>query len=177
MSDTLTGLPNRRALDARIDNEVQRSIRYGRSFAVLMMDLDGFKAINDTWGHVYGDQVLHDVSQYMNEALRSSDFLARYGGDELTMIIPESDVSSASEIGEKIRKRMEDFELTLPDGSKEKLGVSGGIAIYPRHGRTASDMLRAADEALYRAKRHSRGSFVLAREGTGELHAPTKNRK
>jgi len=177
MSDTLTGLPNRRALDARIDNEVQRSIRYGRSFAVLMMDLDGFKAINDTWGHVYGDQVLHDVSQFMNEALRSSDFLARYGGDELTMIIPESDVSSASEIGEKIRKRMEDFELTLPDGSKEKLGVSGGIAIYPRHGRTASDMLRAADEALYRAKRHSRGSFVLAREGTGELHAPTKNRK
>ncbi len=176
MSDTLTGLPNRRALDARIDNEVQRSIRYGRSFAVLMMDLDGFKAINDTWGHVYGDQVLHEISQYMNEALRSSDFLARYGGDELTMIIPESDADSAGKIGEKIRERMAAFEITLPDGTRQKLGVSGGIAIYPRHGRTASDMLRAADEALYRAKRHSRGSFVIAREGTGELLGP-KNHK
>jgi len=177
MSDTLTGLPNRRALDARIDNEVQRSIRYGHSFAVLMMDLDGFKVINDTWGHVYGDQVLHDVSQYINETLRSSDFLARYGGDELTMIIPESGIDAASETGEKIRKRMSAYEITLPDGTRQQLGVSGGIAIYPRHGRTASDMLRAADEALYRAKRHSRGSFVGAREGgTGELHGP-KNHK
>jgi diguanylate cyclase (GGDEF)-like protein len=176
MSDTLTGLPNRRALDARIDNEVQRSIRYGRSFAVLMMDLDGFKGINDTWGHVYGDQVLHDVAQYINESLRASDFLARYGGDELTMIIPESDVAAATEIGEKIRERMNLFEITLPDGTPGKLGVSGGIAIYPRHGRIASDVLRAADEALYRAKKHSRGSFVIAREGTGELHGP-KNLK
>lgn len=176
MSDTLTGLPNRRALDARIDNEVQRSIRYGRSFAVLMMDMDGFKAINDTWGHVYGDQVLHELAQYMSDSLRASDFLARYGGDELTMIIPESDVDSASEIGEKIRERMSVFEITLPDNTRSKLGISGGIAIYPRHGRTASDLLRAADEALYRAKRHARGTFMIAREGTGELQGP-KHRK
>ena len=176
MSDTLTGLPNRRALDARIENEVQRSIRYDRSFAVLMMDLDSFKSINDTWGHVFGDQVLHELAQYMDESLRSSDFLARYGGDELTMIIPESDAQMATEIGEKISQRMAVFEITLPDGQKQKLGVSGGIAIYPRHGRTASGLLRAADEALYRAKKYSRGSFVLAREGTGELNGP-KNLK
>lgn len=176
LNDTLTGLPNRRALDARIDNESQRSIRYGRSFAVLMMDLDGFKAINDTWGHVYGDDVLHEVSQYINQSVRSSDFLARYGGDELTIIVPESDLEAAKEVGEKIRERMSVFEITLPDNTRQKLGVSGGIAIYPRHGRTASDVLRAADEALYRAKKHSRGSFMTAREGTGELQAP-KNMK
>ncbi len=172
MSDTLTGLPNRRALDARIENEVQRSIRYDRSFAVLMMDLDSFKSINDTWGHVFGDQVLHELSQYMDESLRTSDFLARYGGDELTMIIPESDAEIAAEIGEKISRRMAGFEIKLPDGTRKKLGVSGGIAIYPRHGRTASDLLRAADEALYRAKKHARGSFILARDSTGELHGP-----
>jgi len=176
MSDSLTGLPNRRALDARIDNEIQRSTRYSRSFAVLMMDLDGFKAINDTWGHVFGDQVLHDLAQYINESLRSSDFLARYGGDELTMIIPESNMDSATEIGKKIRERIALFEITSPGDTRDKLSVSGGIAIYPRHGRTASDLLRAADAALYRAKKHSRGSFVIARDGTGELEAP-KNLK
>lgn len=176
LSDTLTGLPNRRALDARMDNEVQRSDRYGRPFAVLMMDMDGFKSINDTWGHIFGDQVLHELGQFMLTSLRASDFLARYGGDELTMILPETDASVASQVGEKIREQLASFEVTFPDGTKKNLGVSGGIAIYPRHGRTSSDLLRAADEALYRAKKHSRGAFVLARDMTGELQAP-KNLK
>ena len=176
MSDTLTGLPNRRALDARMDNEVQRSIRYGRSFAVLMMDLDGFKSINDTWGHLFGDQVLRELSQFLNESLRASDFLARYGGDELTMILPESDVTAATQVGDKIHERLVGFEIDLPDGTRRNLGVSGGIAIYPRHGRTASDLLRAADEALYRAKKHARNMFLTARDMTGELQGP-KNLK
>lgn len=176
LSDTLTSLPNRRALDARMDNEVQRSVRYGRSFAVLMMDLDGFKSINDTWGHLFGDRVLYELAQFLNDNLRSTDFLARYGGDELTMILPESDMKTASQVGEKIHKRLASFEINLPDGTKRNLGVSGGIAIYPKHGRTASDLLRAADEALYRAKKHARNTFMIAREVTGELK-PLKNIK
>lgn len=172
LSDTLTGLPNRRALDARIDNEVKRSIRYGRPFAVLMMDLDGFKSINDTWGHLFGDQVLFELAQFLSSNLRSTDFLARYGGDELTMIFPETDILNANQVGEKIHNSLRDFEITQPDGNRRHLGVSGGIALYPRHGRTASDLLRAADEALYRAKKHSRNSFLLAREMTGELQIP-----
>jgi len=172
MSDTLTGLPNRRALDARMDNEVQRAIRYGRAFAVLMMDLDRFKTINDTWGHLFGDKVLYELARFLNENLRSTDFLARYGGDELTMILPESDITTANQVGEKIHKRLENFEITLPDGTQMKLGVSGGIAVYPRHGRTASDLLRAADEALYRAKKHARNTFLVARDVTGELQMP-----
>ena len=169
LSDTLTGLPNRRALDARMDSEVKRSIRYGRSFSVLMMDLDGFKSINDTWGHLFGDQVLFELAQFMSANLRATDFLARYGGDELTMILPESDTASAAHVGDKLHKQLADFSITQPDGNRRHLGVSGGIAVYPRHGRTASDILRAADEALYRAKRHARNSFLTARDMTGEL--------
>ncbi len=176
LTDTLTGLPNRRALDARIDSEVKRATRYGRSFSVLMMDMDGFKSINDTWGHLFGDQVLFELAQFLSENLRGTDFLARYGGDELTMILPETDIISAAHVGEKIHQRLQTFEITLPDGNRRHLGVSGGIAVYPKHGRSPSDLLRAADEALYRAKRHSRNSFLIARDSTGELQAP-KNLK
>ena len=172
LSDTLTGLPNRRALDARMDSEVKRSIRYGRSFSVLMMDLDGFKSINDTWGHLFGDQVLFELAQFMSLNLRSTDFLARYGGDELTMILPEADISSAGQFGDKLHKQLANFEITQPDGNRRHVGISGGIAVYPRHGRTASEILRAADEALYRAKRHARNSFLTARDTTGELQSP-----
>jgi diguanylate cyclase (GGDEF)-like protein len=172
LSDTLTGLPNRRALDARMDSEVKRAIRYGRSFSVLMMDMDGFKSINDTWGHLFGDQVLFELAQFLSSKLRSTDFLARYGGDELTMILPEADIVNANMLGEKLRKYLADFQITQPDGNRRHLGVSGGIAVYPRHGRSASDLLRAADEALYRAKKHSRNSFLMARDLTGELQAP-----
>jgi diguanylate cyclase (GGDEF)-like protein len=172
LSDTLTSLPNRRALDARMDSEVKRATRYGRCFSVLMMDMDGFKTINDTWGHLFGDQVLFELAQFLSANLRSTDFLARYGGDELTMILPEADIVSAATVGEKIHNRLATFEITQPDGSRRHVGISGGIAVYPRHGRTASDLLRAADEALYRAKKHSRNSFLLARDMTGELQSP-----
>lgn len=169
MSDVLTGLPNRRALDARLENEVNRSERYGHQFAVLMMDLDGFKSINDTYGHDVGDRVLRDFAHFLAEGKRSSDFLARYGGDEMTMIMPETDGNSAANLAESIKQRMESFAPVLPDGAQPHLGISGGIAIYPHHARTASDLLRAADEALYRAKRHARGSFLTAGPGDGEL--------
>ncbi len=176
MSDMLTGLPNRRALDARLENEVQRAERYGHQFAVLMMDLDGFKAINDTYGHDVGDRVLRDFARFLAEGKRSSDFLARYGGDEMAMIMPETDGNSAAQLAGLIKQRMEKFVPVLPDGAKPLLGISGGIAVYPNHAKTASDLLRVSDEALYRAKRHARGSFLQARFGTGEL-PPLKNLK
>lgn len=172
LSDTLTGLPNRRALDRRLENEVVRAERYGRSFGVLMMDLDGFKAINDTWGHAIGDQVLHQVARFLSGGARASDFLARYGGDELTMILPESSANLAQQTAQNIQHRFQTFGFTLPDGSNTRIGLSGGLAMYPTHARTASDLLRAADEALYRAKRYARGTIVVARGFTGELRTP-----
>ncbi|HAE58094.1 MAG TPA: hypothetical protein DCG54_00935 [Anaerolineae bacterium] len=172
LSDTLTGLPNRRALDRYIDHQVSRTNRTGRPFAVLMMDLDGFKNVNDTWGHSIGDRVLHDIAAFLLSVSRASDFLARYGGDELCMLLPDTNAVSAVQVAENIGQRLSGYACFLPDGSACRLGISGGIAIYPTHARTGADLLRSADEALYRAKKHARGTFQMARGFTGELQMP-----
>ena len=168
-SDTLTGLPNRRALDERLEEEVQSARRNNYSFAVIMMDLDGFKDVNDTYGHSVGDDVLRLVFNQMARGVRNTDFLARYGGDELTLILTQSDMSSAQIVAEKIVEGMSRLKYKLPDGRKLKLGISGGIAIFPVNARSGPDMLRAADAALYQAKKHKRGAFEIARGVTGPL--------
>lgn len=168
-SDTLTGLPNRRALDERLEEEVNAARRNNYSFAVIMMDLDGFKAVNDTYGHSTGDDVLRLVFNQMARGVRNTDFLARYGGDELTLILSQTEMSSAQVVSEKITEGMKKLKYRLPDGRKLKLGISGGIAIFPVHARNGPDLLRAADTALYQAKKYSRGSFQIARGITGPL--------
>lgn len=168
-SDTLTGLPNRRALDERLEEEVSSARRNNYSFAVIMMDLDGFKAVNDTYGHATGDDVLRVVFNQMARGVRNTDFLARYGGDELTLILSQTEMSSAQVVSEKIIEGMKKMKFKLPDGKKLRLGISGGIAIFPVHARNGSDLLRAADAALYQAKKYNRGTFQVARGITGPL--------
>ena len=168
-SDTLTGLPNRRALDERLEEEVQSARRNNYSFAVVMMDLDGFKDVNDTYGHSTGDDVLRLVFNQMARGVRNTDFLARYGGDELTLILTQSDMSSAKIVTEKIIEGIKKIKFALPDKKKLKLGISGGIAIYPVHARNGPDLLRAADAALYQAKKYDRGTFQMARGVTGPI--------
>lgn len=168
-SDTLTGLPNRRALDERLEEEVMAARRNNYSFAVIMMDLDGFKDVNDTYGHSAGDEVLKLVFSQMARGVRNTDFLARYGGDELTLILSQSDLSSAQIVSEKIIEGMKKIKPKLPDGRKFALSISGGIALYPIHGRNGSDLLRAADAALYQAKKYNRGTFQIARGVTAPL--------
>lgn len=171
-SDTVTGLPNRRALDERLEKEVLAARRDGYPFSVIMMDLDGFKEVNDTYGHTIGDQVLRAIFNFLATGVRSTDFLARYGGDELTLILVHTDLPAARLVTEKILERIHQFSHRMPDDRKIKLGVSGGIAMYPIHAMSGADLLRAADEALYRAKKHERGSFLVAHGFTGPLSAP-----
>ncbi|HUG33375.1 MAG TPA: sensor domain-containing diguanylate cyclase [Anaerolineales bacterium] len=168
-SDTLTGLPNRRALDERLEEEVMAARRSNYSFAVIMMDLDGFKDVNDTYGHSTGDDLLSQVFNQMARGVRNTDFLARYGGDELTLILSQSDLSSAQIVSEKIIEGMKQIKYKLPDGKRLNMSISGGIALYPIHGRTGPDLLRAADAALYQAKKYSRGTFQVARGVTAPL--------
>ena len=168
-SDTLTGLPNRRALDERLEEEIQSARRNNYSFAVIMMDLDGFKAVNDTYGHATGDDVLRTVFGQMARGVRTTDFLARYGGDELTLILSQTEMFSAQVVSEKIVEGMKKLKYKLPDGKRLRIGISGGIAIFPVHALNGSDLLRAADAALYQAKKHQRGSFEAARGITGPL--------
>jgi two-component system cell cycle response regulator len=168
-SDTLTGLPNRRALDERLEEEVLAARKNNYSFAVIMMDLDGFKDVNDTYGHPVGDDVLRLVFSQMARGVRNTDFLARYGGDELTLILTQSDMSSSKIVAEKIVEGMKKLKFKLPDGRKLKLGISGGIALFPVNARNGPDLLRAADAALYKAKKYDRGTFQVARGITGPL--------
>ena len=172
-SDTVTGLPNRRALDERLEREIVNARRTEKPFGLVMMDLDGFKHVNDTYGHAIGDQVLRVFFNYMGQGLRSTDFLCRYGGDELTLIMSQTNLPSALLVTDKITEKVKRFFFTAPDNTKIRLGLSGGVAIYPAHGRSAPELLRAADEALYRAKRHQRGTFIVSRIGTGPLPPPT----
>jgi diguanylate cyclase (GGDEF)-like protein len=168
-TDTITGLANRRALDEHLESEIIGARRTNSTFAVVMMDLDGFKSVNDTFGHDIGDQVLRVVFNVIASGIRSSDFIARYGGDEVTLLLAKSDVQAARLVTEKILENLANFEHITPDGKSIKLGVSGGIAIYPTHGRSGSELLRAADAALYEAKKHHRGTFFLAKAATGPL--------
>ena len=168
-TDTVTGIPNRRALDEHLEQEVYNARRNGYPFAVIMMDLDGFKVVNDTYGHAIGDQVLRLMSNYLTTLLRSTDFLVRYGGDEFTLILSKTDPPSARLVMEKILEKVKNFSFKAPDGEKIKLGLSAGLAFYPVHARTPADLLHASDDALYQAKKHNRGSYMLARGFTGQF--------
>jgi two-component system cell cycle response regulator len=167
--DSLTGLPNRRALDEHLDEEINRSKRSGIPFSIVMMDLDGFKIINDTLGHEVGDEVLRAITHSFQKALRSTDFLARYGGDEMTVILPETDWPQVLVVTDKIQQELRKLIFEMPNGDQINLSVTGGVAVYPRHARESAELLRTADEALYRAKRHQRGAFIQGRQGTGAL--------
>jgi len=176
-TDTVTGLANRRALDEHLESEIINARRTNSSFAVIMMDLDGFKSVNDTYGHDVGDQVLRAVFNVISFGLRSSDFIARYGGDELTLLLAKSDVQAARLVTDKILENLVKFSYKAPNGKEIKLGISGGIAIYPKHGRSGPELLRAADAALYHSKKHQRGTFVIAKAATGPLDPLTLKEK
>jgi diguanylate cyclase (GGDEF)-like protein len=176
-TDTVTGLANRRALDEHLEAEIINARRANAPFAVIMMDLDGFKRVNDTFGHEVGDQVLRAVFNVIASGIRSSDFIARYGGDELTLILAKSNLQAARLVTEKILENIARFSYKAPKGDAVKLGISGGIAIYPSHGRSGAELLRAADAALYDAKKHHRGTFLSAKAATGPLDPLTLSSK
>jgi diguanylate cyclase (GGDEF)-like protein len=176
-TDSLTGLPNRRALEDRLQEDIRYAKRMSSQFAVVMIDLDGFKAVNDLFGHVIGDEVLHAVFSHLSRNMRATDFLARYGGDELTLIMRDSGLETAQIVTGKIIELMKKFSYPYPGDKKTELGITAGIAIFPIHAQTAGDLLRAADASLYQGKKHSRGSFVIAKRSTGPLHPITIPRK
>ncbi|HET7144524.1 MAG TPA: sensor domain-containing diguanylate cyclase [Anaerolineales bacterium] len=176
-TDSVTGLPNRRALDERLEEDIRHAKRMTAEFSVVMMDLDGFKNVNDTYGHVIGDEILRLLFNYLAENIRPTDFLARYGGDELTLIIRDADQSVAEIVTQKILELAKGYTPPIPAVKNMSLGITAGIAIYPLHSRNAGDLLRAADAALYQAKKHHRGSFSVARGSTGDLDPITVPRK
>jgi len=176
-TDSVTGLPNRRALDERLQEDIRHAKRMSSNFSVVMMDLDGFKNVNDTHGHVVGDEILRSLFNHLAENIRPTDFLARYGGDELTLIIRDADQAVAEIVTQKIIDLVSGYDPPIEGNKNIKLGITAGVAIYPVHSKNAGDLLRAADAALYQAKKHHRGAFSIAKGATGELHPITVPRK
>lgn len=152
LTDPMTGLPNARSLQSQFEKEVARATRKGTGFQVLMLDLDGFKAVNDTYGHKVGDQLLKGIAKVMLGQLRDYDFLSRYAGDEFVAIIPEAENRSLNELCMRIERAVENYELQVGNGNVAKVGVSLGAASFPQSGETLDQIIIAADKAMYRIK-------------------------
>ena len=158
--DTVTGLPNRALLADRLAQELARARRASQEFAVLLFDLDGFKDVNDTWGHAAGDRVLAAVAERARRCVRASDTVGRLGGDEFLAILPETSAAGAAGVAEKLRD-----SLAAPyplEGATAQLSASIGVSIFPVHGEDGESLQRAADAALYTAKREGKNRTSFA---------------
>ncbi len=171
VSDPLTGIGNYRKIIDTLDAEIRRSDRTGRSFALLLLDLDGLKKINDTYGHLAGDRALCRMANVLKIHCRATDTAGRYGGDEFALIIPETGPQTAAgapldvahQVARRIAKRL------AADGERPALSVSIGAAICPADGQTPESLLSGADRALYEMKARSRESSAAL------LHVPRRH--
>lgn len=161
--DQLTGLLNRREFDRILAAELKRGQRFERPLSLALIDIDHFKRVNDTYGHVVGDQVLRHVSDLVVRHARGVDFVARYGGEELAVVMVETDASRAREILERIARAVADLPLCA-GGVTVPITFSAGIACAPEHGDEPAALLTMADLALYRAKNAGRNRIMVAGE-------------
>jgi two-component system, cell cycle response regulator len=161
VTDALTGAGNFRHLSTTLAREVERATRFNRPLSVVMLDLDHFKTVNDTHGHVFGDAVLREFARRLQDCLREVDTVARYGGEEFTVVLPETGSDGAGAVAARIVQAIRSQPFTVGALSAE-VTVSAGVASFPDHGRTASEILRAADSALYVAKSAGRDRWCLA---------------
>ncbi len=160
--DGLTGLLNRREFDRLLAEEVERARRFARPLALVLLDLDHFKQVNDTHGHPAGDAVLCAAAARLAAELRAVDRLARFGGEEFAALLVETTPSAALETAHRLVTAVRRESLALPDGTALPLTVSAGVAALPAHATEAAGLIRAADAALYAAKRAGRDRATLA---------------
>ncbi|WP_161484650.1 PAS domain S-box protein [Kosmotoga arenicorallina] len=157
--DALTGLPNRRFLFEHASQQFALAKRHGKFLSVLYMDLNGFKIINDTFGHEIGDILLKRVSYRLKDSIRESDIVARLGGDEFVFLLPDTDVSGATET---VKRVLENLEKPFEISNKElKISASFGIAVFPKNGKDLRELLRKADEAMYIAKKNNEAIYIF----------------
>jgi diguanylate cyclase (GGDEF)-like protein/putative nucleotidyltransferase with HDIG domain len=161
LTDPMTGLPNARSLQMQFDKEVARAARGGSSLQLLMLDLDGFKAVNDSFGHKIGDEMLKSIGKVIRGQLRDYDFLARYGGDEFVALVPETTAGDVADLCERIEKAVRNFSLPVSGGNTASVGVSLGSSAYPKNGESFDQMVVAADKAMYDRKARRKRSMMI----------------
>jgi diguanylate cyclase (GGDEF)-like protein/PAS domain S-box-containing protein len=164
--DSLTGLYNRRYLNEVLEREVRRAARGQRHLAVVLLDVDGFKGLNDTYGHEAGDTFLREFGGFLQKRVREEDVACRYGGDEFVILLTETSLETARRRARQLREGIK--ALTVPHRGQYLTPptVSLGVALYPHHGATSHELIRAADDALYKAKARGRDCMVISSSGS-----------
>jgi diguanylate cyclase (GGDEF)-like protein len=161
ITDDLTKLFNYRYLKKYLEADVKRCLRYKKKVSLLFIDVDGFKKINDTFGHLVGSQALSEMGQVLKGMVRETDVVGRYGGDEFVIVLPETPLNGAMVIAERIRKKVEECDF-IAQNLSIRLTVSLGVANCPKHTLTAEGLIKKADAAMYRAKELSKNSIKVA---------------
>jgi diguanylate cyclase (GGDEF)-like protein len=162
VTDDLTQLYNSRYLSQVLRRETKRASRSGRPLSLLFIDLDGFKAINDSHGHLYGSRALVEAAAVIRQSARETDVVARFGGDEFALILPDTGSDGAAAVGERIRERIDEFRFLTSNGLNIHLTVSVGVASLPDVAASAEGLIQAADEAMYYVKEHGKNGIFVA---------------
>ena len=165
--DGVTGLPNHRAVMTKADEEILACQQSQRPCAILFVDLDHFKRVNDTWGHRAGDEVLREVGQRLRTNVRQNDFVGRYGGEEFAIVLLDTDLVQGTAVAERLREEIGAMPCTWEDETTQKIipisvTTSIGVAVYPADGVTRIALIEAADRAMYQAKRTGRNRVCVA---------------
>jgi len=175
LTDPLTGLANARSMYVRFEQEVSRANRTNRPFQVVMLDLDDFKKVNDTFGHKAGDQMLREVARLIQAQLREYDFLARYAGDEFVGLVQELVGDQVNELRERIEKAISTFLLPVSEDTYANVGISVGCATYGVDGETLDQLLITADQAMYACKAEHKQRRRLAALGHSDNISETNS--
>ena len=162
--DDLTHLSNARHLHSILDHEILRSSRYHKTFSMIFLDIDHFKKVNDTYGHVHGSQLLCETAQVIQKNIRMVDQAARYGGDEFVVVLPETNKTEAFQIAERIRQSIQEHHFLERDGISIRFTASLGIATYPADANSKDDLIKLADHAMYDSKKTSRNRVTAAQK-------------
>jgi diguanylate cyclase (GGDEF)-like protein len=168
VTDDLTQLYNSRYLSQVLRRETKRASRSGRPLSLLFIDLDGFKSINDTHGHLYGSRALVEAAGLIRLSARETDVVARFGGDEFALILPDTGSEGAAAVGERIRDKVNAHGFLQGDGLNIHLTVSVGVATLPDVAASAEGLIQAADEAMYHVKDHGKNGIYIAGTGSEE---------
>jgi len=161
LTDSLTGLSNRRRFEGRLNELLGESDRYGQPVSLILIDVDGFKSVNDVFGHGGGDEALIGVARVLAQAIRNPDLCARYGGDEFAILLPQTNLASACDVAERLRQSLSQHAMS--SGSRQyRIAASFGVATYPESVRTHDTLVLAADKALYVAKNSGRNCVRMA---------------
>jgi diguanylate cyclase (GGDEF)-like protein len=160
--DPLTGLYNRRYLEEMTQRETRRAVRSECGLGLLILDLDHFKQINDTYGHDAGDSALREAASFLVKSVRAEDFVCRFGGEEFVVVLPMADLKATQARAERIRSRLRELTVLHNGQSLGMITASIGVATLPEHGTSPKELLQAADAALYLAKREGRDRVVVA---------------